>query len=170
MELERWILKVQHDCVNVLETIQTFWLILLLLLLLLLILLASWSLVNFNSSKIVLHCSRSCYLRLQFLTPLFFKSSSTDSSHLKLGFLKRRVPSGLRTVSLLQGSSPYILNSCPIHLNLPISITMYTECNVYEPTQFSRLCSWPMCPRSAHSTCTITASQKRIASKFTLMH
>jgi len=37
------------------------------------------------SSKIVLHCSWSSDLHLQFLTPTFFRSSSTDSSHINLG-------------------------------------------------------------------------------------
>jgi hypothetical protein len=37
-------------------------------------------------SKVVLHCCRSCNLRHQFLTPMFFRSSSTDSRHLNLTF------------------------------------------------------------------------------------
>jgi hypothetical protein len=38
------------------------------------------------SSKIFLHNSRSCYLRLQFLTPMFFRSSSIDSRHFNFWF------------------------------------------------------------------------------------
>jgi hypothetical protein len=70
------------------------------------------SLLNlWASSKIVLHCSLSFYLHLQFLTPMFFRSSSTDSSHLKWGFPTRRVPSDLRRVRFLRGSSPCILSA-----------------------------------------------------------
>ena len=74
-------------------------------------------------SQIVLHSSRSRDSRLQVLTPTFFRSSSTDSSHLNFGFPTRRVPSGLGRVSFLQGSSSCILNSCPSHLNFPLSTT-----------------------------------------------
>ena len=80
-----------------------------------------WRLVY---SKIVLHCSWSCRLHLQFLTPMFFRSSSTDSSTLKLGFPIYQVPSGLRRISLLQGYSSCILQRCPSHLNLPIFNTL----------------------------------------------
>jgi len=38
------------------------------------------------SSRIVLHRSRSCNLRLQFLMPTFLRSSSTYSGHFNLGF------------------------------------------------------------------------------------
>ena len=38
------------------------------------------------SSKIVLHCSPSCTLCLQFLMPMLLRLSSTDWSHLSLGF------------------------------------------------------------------------------------
>jgi hypothetical protein len=51
-------------------------------------------------SKIVLNCSQSCDLRLQFLMPMFFRSSSTDSSHLKLDFPTRPVPSGLSKLDI----------------------------------------------------------------------
>ena len=71
-------------------------------------------------SKIVLHCSLSCYSRLRFPTPMFFRFSSADSSHLNSGFPKCRVPSGLSRVSFLQGSSSCILQRCPSHLILPI--------------------------------------------------
>jgi hypothetical protein len=54
-------------------------------------------------------------LSLRFLKPIIFRSSSTDSSHLTLGFPTHRVPSGLRTVSFLQGSSSCILQRCPSH-------------------------------------------------------
>ena len=57
------------------------------------------------SSEIILHYSRFCDLRLQLLKPIFFRSSSSDSSHLNLGFPIRRAPSGLRSVRFLQGSS-----------------------------------------------------------------
>jgi len=79
---------------------------------------------TFTSSKIVLHCSRSCYSRLHFLTPIVFRSSSTDSGHLNLGVPTRRMPCGLRTESSQQGSSSCILKSCPSHLRLPIFITL----------------------------------------------
>ena len=62
-----------------------------------------------TSSKIAVHCSRSCYLRFQLLMPILFRSSSTDSSHLNFGFPTRWVLSFLRTVSFLQGSSSCIL-------------------------------------------------------------
>jgi hypothetical protein len=55
--------------------------------------------VDLSLFQIVLHLSRSCHLRLQFLTPIFFRSSSTDPSQLNLGFPTRRVISGLRRVS-----------------------------------------------------------------------
>ena len=74
----------------------------------------------FWHSKIALLFSRSCYFRLQFLMPTFFRSSSTDSRHLSLCFPTRRVPSGLNRVSFLQGFSSCILKRCPSHLNLPI--------------------------------------------------
>ena len=80
-----------------------------------------WSLVY---SKIVLHCSRSCRLHLRFLTPMFFRSSSTDSSTLILGFPICQVPSGLRRISLLRGCGSCILKRCPSHPNLPIFNTL----------------------------------------------
>jgi hypothetical protein len=73
---------------------------------------------------IALHCSRSCVLRLQFFTPTFLRSVSTDSSHLALGFPTRRVPSGLCNVNCLQGSSCCILKRRPSHLSLPVLITL----------------------------------------------
>jgi hypothetical protein len=76
------------------------------------------------SSKIVLHCSWSCDLHLQSLTPIFFRSSSTDSSHINLGFPTHRVRSGLSIVRFLQRSSSCILQTCLSHLNLPIFITL----------------------------------------------
>jgi gas vesicle protein len=76
------------------------------------------------SSKIALHCSRSYDLRLQFLTPIFVRSSSTDSSRLSLGFPTCQLPSGFRTVNFLQGPSACILNRCPIHLSLHNFITL----------------------------------------------
>jgi len=48
------------------------------------------------SSRIALHSSRSSYLHFQFLTPIFFRSSSTDSNRLNSGFPTRRVPSGFK--------------------------------------------------------------------------
>jgi hypothetical protein len=36
--------------------------------------------LELQSSKIVLHCYRSCDLRLQFLTPIFFRSSTDTAS------------------------------------------------------------------------------------------
>ena len=82
------------------------------------------------SSKIVLHILRSCDLYLQSLTPICFRSSSTDSSHLNLGFPTHRVPSGLSIVSFLHGSSSWILKMCISHLNLPIFITLSMSCSL----------------------------------------
>jgi hypothetical protein len=62
-------------------------------------------------------------LRVQFLTPIFFRTSSTDSSHLSLGFPRRRVPSSSSRVSFLWGSSSCVLKRCPSHFYLPIFIT-----------------------------------------------
>jgi hypothetical protein len=73
---------------------------------------------------------RSCYLRLQFLTLMIFRSS-TDSGHLNLGFSTRQVPSGLRTVSFQQGSSSCILKGCPSHLNVPIFTTLTMSSSSY---------------------------------------
>jgi len=84
-----------------------------------------WNLV---STKVVLHCSRSCYLRLQFLTPMFFRSSSSDSHHLNFGIPKLRVPSGLRRLSFMLWRTYWILKRCPSHRNLPIFIT-WTVCS-----------------------------------------
>jgi len=77
----------------------------------------SWTL---SSSKIALHCSRSCYLPLQFFMPIFFRSSSTESNHFDLDFRVRRVLSGLWGVIFLQGSSSCVLQRYSSHLNLPI--------------------------------------------------
>jgi hypothetical protein len=66
-----------------------------------------WS--AFAFSKIVLHCSRSSYLHFQFLTPIIFRSSSTESSHRNLGFPTCRLPSGFRSVSSLQRSNFFII-------------------------------------------------------------
>jgi hypothetical protein len=74
------------------------------------LLLALQSVVTLASSNTVLHSSRSCYLPLQFPTPMLFRSSSTDPSRLTLGFPTLRVPSGLSRVNFLQGSSSCILN------------------------------------------------------------
>jgi len=60
-----------------------------------LLLLPLQSLVTLASSNTVLHSSRSCYLRLQFSMSMFFRSYSTDSSHLTLSFPTLWVPSGL---------------------------------------------------------------------------
>lgn len=50
-------------------------------------------------STVVLHCPQSCYLHLQFLTPIFFRFSSTDSGHLNFGFAASWVSSGLSILS-----------------------------------------------------------------------
>jgi hypothetical protein len=84
-------------------------LFLFLLRLLLPLLLALLSLANLSPYQIALTCSRSCYLRLQFLTPIVFRSSPTESSHLHFGFPTCRVPFVLRTASCLQWSSSCIL-------------------------------------------------------------
>ena len=46
---------------------------------------SSSSIITVRRGPSPLHCSRSCYSRLQFLTPIFFRSSSADSNHLSLG-------------------------------------------------------------------------------------
>jgi len=76
------------------------------------------SLVNHSVLYNCLYFSRSCYSHLQLPTPIFFRSSSTDSNHLNSGFPTRRVPSGLSRVSFLQGSSSCTLQRCPSHLIL----------------------------------------------------
>jgi hypothetical protein len=76
---------------------------------------------NSASSKITIQSSRSCYTRLQFLKPIIFRSSSTDSNHPNWGFPSRRIPSGLSEVSFLQGSRSCILKSSPSHFQLFIN-------------------------------------------------
>jgi hypothetical protein len=71
------------------------------------------------SSKIVLHWSLSCYCSLHFPTPIMIRSSPTDSSHPNLSFPTCPLPSALRSVSRMQGSSSCILKRCSSHLNLP---------------------------------------------------
>ena len=83
------------------------------------------------SSTTVLHWSRSCDIRLQFVTPIFFRPSSTDASYLNFGFPKRRRPSGLISVSFPQGSSSCILQRCPSHLNPPIFITLTVSSSLH---------------------------------------
>jgi len=78
-------------------------------------------------SKIVLHCSRCCDLRLKFLMPTFFWSSSTDSNYSNLCFPTRGVLSGLKVVNFLQGSSSCILKRCPSHLSLCTFIILTTS-------------------------------------------
>ena len=56
--------------------------------------------------------------------PVFYKSISTDSNHFSLGFPTRRVPSGLRAASFLQGSSYCILQSCPSHFYIHNFMTL----------------------------------------------
>lgn len=51
-----------------------------------------------NSSKIVLQYSRCCDSGLPIVLPLFFGSSSTNSSHLNLGSFTRRMRSVLKRV------------------------------------------------------------------------
>jgi hypothetical protein len=46
------------------------------------------------SFLIARHWPRSCAFRLQFLTPIVFRSSSTESSHLTAGLPPRRLPHG----------------------------------------------------------------------------
>jgi hypothetical protein len=83
------------------------------------------------SSKIALHWSRSCVFRLQFLTPIIFRSSSIESSHLIAGLPTGRVPSDLWTVNFLQGFGSCILERCPSHLNLPGLITFIISILLY---------------------------------------
>jgi hypothetical protein len=79
-----------------------------------------WILACFT---IALHFFRSCDYRLQFLKPIVFKSSSTESSHPIAGLPTRWVPSGLYKVNCLQGFCSCILKRCPSHLNRPTLIT-----------------------------------------------
>jgi hypothetical protein len=70
-----------------------------------------------TSFTIAVHCSRSCDFCLQFLKPIVFKPSSTESSHLTADLPTRRGPSGWRRVNLRQGFRSRILECCPSHLN-----------------------------------------------------
>jgi hypothetical protein len=76
-------------------------------------------------SKIVFHCSWSCYLCFQFLTPMFFISSLTGLDYLNLGFPTCQVHSGLNRVSFQQGSLSWILKKFPNHLSIPIFIIIH---------------------------------------------
>jgi hypothetical protein len=58
-----------------------------------------WSLVSF---LIACHWSRFCDFHLQFLTPIVFRSSSTESSHLTAGLPSRWMPSGLYRVNFME--------------------------------------------------------------------
>jgi hypothetical protein len=79
------------------------------------------------SSKTDLHCPRSCDLRHQFLSPLFFRSSWTDSSDPNFGFPTHRVPSGLRSVRFLEGSTSCILKSVYFNTVLQFSSGPYSH-------------------------------------------
>jgi hypothetical protein len=46
---------------------------------------------NLASSTIAVNWSRSCVFRLQFLTPITFRSSSIESSHLTAGLATVRI-------------------------------------------------------------------------------
>jgi hypothetical protein len=76
------------------------------------------------SSKIVLHCSRSCYFTYPVPQVHVPQIVFNRPIPLQLGFPTRRVPSGLRTVSFQQGSSSCMLKSCPSHLDAPIFSTL----------------------------------------------
>jgi hypothetical protein len=69
----------------------------------------------------------SCDLRHQFLTPIFFRSSWTDSSDPNLGFPTHWVPSGLRSTSFMQGSSSFILQSVYFNTVLQFSSGPYSH-------------------------------------------
>ena len=97
------------------------------LLLLLLLLLHTVHHTTLPSSKIDLHCPRSCELRHQFLKPIFFRYSWTDSSEPNLGFPSHRVPSCFRSVSFLQGSSSCILQSVYFNTVLQFSSGPYSH-------------------------------------------
>ena len=71
--------------------------------------------------------SGSCVFLFQFLMPITFKSSSTDSSHLNFGLPTRRVPSGFWSVNILHGSWSFILKICPNHLILPNLIILHYQ-------------------------------------------
>jgi hypothetical protein len=81
---------------------------------------STWWTLTFTA--VSLHCCQSCFLRLQFATPIFFRSSSADSS---LGFPTRWLPSGLRRMSLLHGSSSCILNRRPSDISLLVLLMSY---------------------------------------------
>ena len=63
-------------------------------------------------------------MKLVSIKELCYDARPINSQHLNLGFPKSQVPSGFRRVNILQGSSSCILQSCPSHLNIPISITL----------------------------------------------
>ena len=91
-----------------------------------------------SSTTIARHCSRFCYSCLQFLTLFFFRSSSTDSNHLSLGFPTRREPSGLRTVSFQQASTSCILQRCPSYLSHSIFTSAFKIVNkILQPVKHS---------------------------------
>ena len=83
---------------------------------------------NLASSQTVLHCSQSCDICLQFLKPIFFLSSPTDSSHLQLGFPTCWVPSGLGTVTFLQEfQRPNVCNFRTILSGISTASTTYIQ-------------------------------------------
>jgi hypothetical protein len=85
------------------------------------------------SFMIACHWSWSCDFRLQFLMPIVFRSSSTESSHLIAGLPTRWVPSGLCRVNFLQGFCSCILKKCPSHHNHPTLIIWFLYFNQNSP-------------------------------------
>lgn len=65
--------------------------------------------------------------RHQFLKPIFFRSSWTGSSDPNLCFSTQRVPSVVRSVSFLQGSSSRILKSVYFNTVLQFSSGPYSH-------------------------------------------
>jgi hypothetical protein len=69
--------------------------------------------------------------RLQFLSPIIFRSSSTEGCHIIAGLPTRRIPSGLWRIIFLQGFCSCVLKRCPSHLNLPDLITFIISVSLY---------------------------------------
>ena len=91
----------------------------LLLLLLLLVLQPSVNLSLFQNCPPLFAV---CYLRLQFLTSMFLRSSSTDSSQLNRDHIVRRMPSRLTKKSKLWGTGSF--NICKV---LFVNITRHLQ-------------------------------------------
>jgi hypothetical protein len=118
-----------------------------------------WTSTSFSNAR---HWSRSCDFRLQFLTPVIFRSSPAESSHPMAGLPTRRASSGVCRVDFLQRFCSCILNRCPNHLNRPTSITVTVSGSGYV--------MWRTDPFLGKDlkliTSTAVAMQKRINGRF----